>query len=96
MSWGTEKYVSLLFIQNMHQFIFKKKQSQIEDYLRVQSLHLQMYCCNTANVLLVLETSQGNHAHCMSDEVGGHLFSLTSSVTSRAMSSATPLSVLNY
>lgn len=57
MSWGTEKYVSLLFIQIMHQFIFKQKQSQTEDYLRVQPQHLQMYWCNTANVLLVLETS---------------------------------------
>lgn len=57
MSWGTEKIVSLLFIQIIHQMIFKQKQSQTEDYLRVQSQHLQMYCCNTANVLLVLETS---------------------------------------
>lgn len=45
MSWGTEKYTSLLFIQDMHQFIFKKKQSQTEDYLRVQT---SIYKCIAA------------------------------------------------
>lgn len=41
----------------MHQFTFKQNQSQTEDWESNPSpIQLQMYCCNTANVLLVIKT----------------------------------------